>query len=343
VKNLSPLSLSAFIAILLASAIYTTRAAAQELAPELTGDPGLASGQQAKLAPSPELSGTQPLTKNDDTAGSGFSSSSTSSLPDAPDFAFAAAPEPAAGAGNPQREGVPWAAVWHQQIFSRIGIGADVSLLGIGIKATTPLDDYFDLRGLINFFNYHQPRIEVDGFNIYGSLHLSSAAVAADFYPKNSIWRLSGGMFLYNGNQVNVLTNVVGGTSFKLDGTTYYSSTATPVSGTVALNLNTLKAEPMFSFGFGRFVPHSNRHWSFPTEFGAIYMGVPSLVVTTAGEVCSDKAQTNCTSVSDQTTTVGQAFNSSLNAQLDKWRKTLQQIKFYPIFSYSVVYSFNIR
>jgi len=314
---------------------YTLPASAQSLAPSLSATSAVGFGD--------ELASPQLLASTTNSAAIGSSSSSASALPDAPDFAFSPAPEPAEGAGNPQREGVPYTAEWHQQPFSRIGIGADVSLLGIGIKAATPLDQYFDLRGLFNFFSYHQPRIEVDGFNIYGSLHLASVAAAADFYPKNSIWRLSGGLFLYNGNKVNVATDVAGGTSFKLNGATYYSSTVNPVTGTVALNLNTLKAAPMFSFGFGRFVPHSNRHWSFPTEFGAIYMGTPSLVVTTAGDVCTDQAQTNCSSVSDQNTTVGQAFNSSLNAQLTKWRKTLNRIQFYPIFSYSVVYSFNIR
>ena len=58
------------------------------------------------------------------------------------------APEP--GSANPQREGVPWAAVWHQPPLSRIGVGADLSLLGIGIKVATPLNDHLDARALIN-------------------------------------------------------------------------------------------------------------------------------------------------------------------------------------------------
>lgn len=302
---------------------------------------GMTAGSAATSAD--VVAGAKASVSDQDAVDGGSSGRSGIELPDAPESAYAAAPEPAAGAGNPQREGVPWAAEWHQQPFSRIGIGADVSLLGIGIKATTPLNQYFDLRGLFNFFTYNQPRLEVDGFNIYGRLHLASVATAVDFYPKNSVWRVSGGLFLYDGNQINVTTNVVGGTSFSIDGKSYYSSTANPASGTVVLNLDTQKAAPMFSFGFGRFVPHSNRHWSFPAEFGAIYMGVPSLVVTTAGDVCTDMAQTKCSSVSDQSNPVGQAFNNSLNAQLAKWRNTLQQIKFYPIFSYSVVYSFNVR
>jgi len=99
----------------------------------------------------------------------------------------------------------------------------------------------------------------------------------------------------------------------------------------------------MASFGFGRFIPRSNRHWSFPTEFGLIYEGSPSLVVNTAGSVCSDQAQTQCSSISDPNSPVGQAYNQSLQAQLNKWRTDLDKVKIYPIFSYSVVYSFNIR
>ena len=334
-KFISKRSMLVCMAAFLPLASFAFPAAGQSLATGMTAGSAPASGDV--------FTGEKAVASDQDAVEGAPSSISGSELPNAPEFASPAAPKPAARGGNPQREGVPWTAEWHQQPFSRIGIGADVSLLGIGIKATTPLNQYFDVRGLFNFFSYNQPRLEVDGFNIYGRLHLASVAAAVDFYPRNSVWRVSGGLFLYNGNQSNVTTNVVGGTSFSIDGKSYYSSTANPASGTVALNLNTQKAAPMFSFGFGRFVPHSNRHWSFPAEFGAIYMGVPSLVVTTAGDVCTDKAQTKCSSISDQSNPVGLAFNNSLNAQLAKWRSTLQQIKFYPIFSYSVVYSFNIR
>jgi hypothetical protein len=258
---------------------------------------------------------------------------SSSSLP--------AAPEPAGA--NPQREAVPWAAVWHQPPFSRIGVGADVSLLGIGIKAATPLNDHFDARALIDFLNYSTGRFEVEGFNINANIHMSSAAAAVDFYPWNSIWRVSGGVMLHNGNQATTAVNIVPGTGFTLGSSTYYSSTASPVTGSAVLGLHTVSPAPMVSFGFGRFVPHSNRHWSFPTEFGVVYIGAPSLTIKTGGAVCMDQAQTMCSDVSSTSNPVGAEFNSDLNARLAKWRQELAKVQFYPIFSYSVVYSFNIR
>ena len=227
--------------------------------------------------------------------------------------------------------------------FLRIGIGADVSPLGIGIHATTPLDDFFDLRVTGNFLGYTSGRIEVDGFNIDANIHLATLGTTLDLYPWNSVWRVSGGLMLLNGNQFSALSRVASGTGFTLDGQTYYSSNADPVNGTAVLDLNTIKPEPMFSFGFGRYVPHSNRHWSFPVEFGAIYMGAPSINVNVAGTVCTDKAQTTCSNISDPANPVAVEFNQSLQGQLTHWRKDLQKVEFYPIFSYSVVYSFNIR
>lgn len=275
----------------------------------------------------------------------GLSASNSGSLGDADDAgaALPAAPEPGFAGGNPQREGVPWAAEWHNQPFSRVGIGADVSLLGIGIKGAVILDEYFDARVDLNFFSYTSPKIEVDGVRVNGNLHLGSGAAKVDLYPKNSIWRVSAGMMMWDGNRATANLSVVGGTSFKLDNTTFYSSTADPLTGNGLVQFDTLKPAPMASFGFGRFIPRSNRHWSFPTEFGLIYEGSPSLVVNTAGSVCSDQAQTQCSGISDPNSPVGQAYNQSLQAQLNKWRTDLDKVKIYPIFSYSVVYSFNIR
>jgi hypothetical protein len=265
-------------------------------------------------------------------------SSSSSSLPAAPE---PGAPDPAVA--NPQREGVPWAAVWHQPPFSRIGIGADISLLGIGIKGTTPLDDFFDLRLNADFFHLNTGRFEVDGFNINANIHMDSFATAVDFYPKNSMVRLSVGAELFNGNNISAATTIVGGTSFSLGSATYYSSNTDPVNGTAALKLHNLPVAPLASFGFGRFVPHSNRHWSFPSEIGIVYTGAPSISVSVAGTVCTNQAQTNCSSVNDTGNPVGQAFNTNLNAKLAAWQNDLNKVPFYPIFAFSAVYSFNIR
>jgi len=286
-----------------------------------------------------------PAQENFATVAPGYSSSNLGSLELAADTepALPSAPGLAASAANPERENVPYTAEWHQPPFSRIGIGADVSLLGFGIKPAIVLDEYLDARGLISFFGLTTGQFEVDGFKINANIHMASAAAAVDVYPYNSIWRLSAGLFFFNGNQISAATTIAPGTSFNLGSVNYYSSNTDPLNGSVVLGLHTVKPAPMVSFGFGRFIPRSNRHWSFPTEFGVIYMGAPSLTVIPAGEVCTDKAQTNCSNIGDPTNPVAIAFNSNLQAKLTQWRADLNRVQFYPIFSYSVVYSFNIR
>jgi hypothetical protein len=259
------------------------------------------------------------------------------------------APDPAAFGGGEERYDTTPAGVKHQVPFSRMGIGADVSPLGIGIKSAIVLNEYFDARLMGNFFNYNSNRFEVDVFNVNASLHLASAAAALDWYPFNSIWRLSPGVLFYNGNQISVAANVVSGKSFTLNGQDFYSATANTVTGATplivngVLGLNTIKPAATISFGFGRFIPRSNRHWSFPSEFGIAYTGAPSVNVNTSGWVCMDPAQTQCSNLSSTTNSVAIQFNDALQSQLTKWRKDLSVVRIYPLFSYGVVYSFNIR
>jgi len=259
------------------------------------------------------------------------------------------APKPAISAGNPDRPNVAASAVWHQVPFSRIGIGADISPLGIGIKGAIVLDDFFDARVDADYLNLQINRIEIDGFDASANLHLASAAVSLDWYPLDSIWRLSPGLLFYNANQLKVAADLNPGTSFTLSGQNYYSATAnaatgaTPLVGSGVLGLHTTRPAFTVAGGFGRFVPHSNRHWSFPTEFGVAFTGAPSANVNVSGWACLDKAQTQCSNISDKSNPVSIDFNHSLQSSLTKWRRDLAKVQIYPLFSYSVVYSFNIR
>jgi len=237
----------------------------------------------------------------------------------------------------------------HQQPFSRIGIGADVSLLGIGIKEAIVLDQTFDARLMENFFGYSSGRFEIEGFNVNADLHLASAAASLDWYPFNSIWRLSPGVMFYNGNQMSGKLDVVPGTSFSLNNQTFYSASpnpatgATPLAGNALLKMYGHQTALTLAGGFGRFIPRSERHWSFPSEFGVVLIGAPTISVNTTGWVCEDFAQTRCSNLADPTSTVAIAYNTQLKAQLHKWQNDLNKVKVYPIFSYSVVYSFDIR
>lgn len=291
--------------------------------------------------------------RSDSDAGSnriGFSSSDPllHSAPEGTpaDTLLPAAPEPAS---NDERSNVPWAEKEHQQPFSRVGIGADVSPLGIGIKSATVLTQYFDARLMENFFNYNSGQFELEGFRVKANLHMASAAASLDWYPLNSIWRLSVGTLFYNGNQLSATSEIVPGTSFSLNGTNFYSATANPVTGARPVTgsgvLGLHRYQPAFTLagGFGKFIPRSNRHWSFPSEFGVAFTGAPTVNVNLRGWVCLDQAQTQCSNLSDTANPVTVQFNDALQASLTKWRKGLSAVQIYPLFSYSVVYSFNIR
>jgi hypothetical protein len=273
-------------------------------------------------------------------SGAAGSSSSAASIP--------AAPSLRAGEADEKWE-VPAAGTSHQSPFSRIGIGGNVSPLGIGTNATTVLSDYFDVRAMGNYFNITPPQFEVDGFNVLANFHLESVAASLDWYPFNSVWRISPGVMFHNANEFSVTAAVAGGTSFTLNGQTFYSATAnsatgaTPLTGTGALGLHPRPIAFTLAGGFGKFIPRSRRHWSFPAEFGVVFMGAPTANVTPAGWVCMDEKQTQCSNISSTGNPLAQEFNSDLQAELTKWRRDLGMVTVYPMFSYSVVYSFTIR
>lgn len=269
--------------------------------------------------------------------------------PAAAEILLPAAPEPAYAGGSYDHYEVAPAATWHQAPFSRIGIGADVSPLGIGIKSAIVLNHYFDARVMGNFFNYDSGRFEVDGFNVDAKLHMASAAASLDWYPFGSIWRLSPGVIFLNENELSGTGTITPGTSFTLAGQNYYSASANPVTGatpllgTGVLGLHTHRPALTLTGGFGKFIPRSHRHWSFPSEFGVAFTGAPTINVNVTGWACLDAKQTKCSNVGDPTNPIAIEFNNSLQSRLSSWRRDLNKIPVYPLFSYSVVYSFDIR
>jgi hypothetical protein len=200
-----------------------------------------------------------------------------------------------------------------------------------------------------NFFGYDNGSFEIDGFRVDAKLHLASLATSLDWYPRNSVFRLSTGMLFYNGNQISAKSEIAPGTSFTMGNSIFYSASAnaatgaTPLTGSGVLGLHTNQPAFTLSGGFGKFVPRSNRHWSFPFELGAVFIGAPTVDVKTAGWVCVDRAQTQCSNVADPANPIAIEFNNALQMQLAKWRKDVSGVEVYPLFAYSVVYSFDIR
>jgi hypothetical protein len=232
--------------------------------------------------------------------------------------------------------------------FSHFAIGGSFNTLGPGIQITTNLADHFNLRATGNTFRY-STTFNTNGFDANAKLSMTNASLAADIYPFHKGFRVSPGVMVLNNNRIAANAVAAGGTSFTFDDTTYYSATAnaatgaTPLTVSGGLGLNTSKPAFTLTTGWGNTIPRNGNHWSFPFEVGAAFVGAPSVNMTLAGWACQDQAQTQCGDVTDTTNTTSQDIQTSLAAQITKWKSDLDPLKTYPILSFGVAYSFPVR
>jgi hypothetical protein len=225
--------------------------------------------------------------------------------------------------------------------FSQIGLSGGISTLGLNMQAAVNANRYLNIRGVGNFLKFTDNGISTSGFTAAGTLNFATGGVSVDYYPfpRHGL-RLSPGVNFYNQSMLNASMVAAGGTSFTLNDTKYYASKAIPVTGVASLALNKQKISPTASIGWGNIIPRNGGHWSFPVEVGAAYVGNPQLGINLiSGQVCQDPSGTiGCQNV------VGDAtLTSNLQAQVAKYQKDLKPLRFHPLFSFGVGYSFRIR
>lgn len=213
--------------------------------------------------------------------------------------------------------------------------------MGVNLQAAVNANRYMNIRGVGNFFNYSVNNISTNGLELNGKLNMATAGASVDFYPfPNHGFRISPGALFYNQNGINATAMAAGGTSFTLDGYTYYSSEANPVSGTASLGLHTQSPAFTITTGWGNMISRRGGHLSFPFEIGAAMIGAPTVnMALTSGQVCANPQGTiGCVDV------VGNPqIESNLQAQVAKYQNDVNQLRFYPIFSFGVAYNFGIR
>lgn len=223
--------------------------------------------------------------------------------------------------------------------FSRLAFSVGGSTMGINLQAATNVNRYLNLRGTSNIFNYTTNNITTNGFNFDAKANLASAGASVDFYPFPSHgFRISPGALFYNTNSISGNFNVAGGTSFSLNDTTYYASSSNPIVGNGGLGLHTTNPAFTVTTGWGNMIPHRDKHWSFPLEIGVAFIGAPSLNMDlTSGQAC-DSEGANCVNVATDP-----GVQANLAAQIAKYNHDLSPLKYYPIFSGGIAYSFHIR
>lgn len=223
-----------------------------------------------------------------------------------------------------------WAQTGHDEARHGVGIGANVSTLGIGAEGGVGLGRKFNLRGGFHIFNYDRSFTR-DGIHYNGTFNLRSGQVLLDWFPTGSFFHLSPGVLIYNGNQLDANANVPGGQTFNLGGTTFQSNPANPVSGSGKLEFN--KAAPVVLFGFGNLVPRRS-HFSATVDLGVAFHGTPTASLSLAGSACAPNG-TNCRNAATDPT-----VESSLQSEVAKLNRNAEPYKVYPIISVGFGYRF---
>jgi hypothetical protein len=213
-----------------------------------------------------------------------------------------------------------------------VGVGVNVSSLGIGIQGAVGVTRLSNIRAGFNAFNYNRT-LNKDGIDYAGSLKLRSVQATWDqFFPHLGGFHISPGFLLYNGNGVNATAKVPGGQSFSLGDNSFYSSATNPVSGSASVNLN--KAAPMVLLGFGNLLPRGERHFGISFEIGAVFQGSPKVNLNLGGTTCSSEARLCVDSATDHT------FQSSVASEQQKLNDDLKLFKYYPVISVGFSYKF---
>jgi hypothetical protein len=223
--------------------------------------------------------------------------------------------------------------------LSRVALSAGVSDDGVNLQLATNIGKHFNARTIGNVFNYNVNNISTNGFNVDAKLNLATAGESLDYYPwANHGFRLSPGVRIYNKDSASAIFTVASGTSFTLDDTTYYASSANPVQGTGTFGLHTQNPAFTMTTGWGNMIPRKGGHLSFPFEAGVALIGSPTVnVALTSGQVC-DANGLNCVNVATDS-----SVQSNLQAQVAKYKSDLDPLKTYPIVSFGVAYSFRVR
>ncbi len=229
--------------------------------------------------------------------------------------------------------------------FSRFAIGGGISILGLGGDLTAYVNNHLNVRGSGNALSYWTS-FTTNGFPAKASLNMASARISGDIYPFHLGFRISPGVMMYNGNELTASADLTGGSSFTLNGNTYYSANANPLTGATPLSANALLGlhtnKPAFTLtaGWGNTIPRHG-HWSFPVEVGAAFIGTPAVQANLTGWACLDQAQTMCSNMASTTDPVALQIQGDLNTQIGKWKNDLDPLKTFPIVSFRATYSFG--
>ena len=214
---------------------------------------------------------------------------------------------------------------------TNFGIGVKGSLLGGGVEAAARVTHRTNVRAGFNMISYSRG-FNKDGVPYSGQLSFKTVEAHYDIFPFAGKFHVSPGVLAYIGDPITATAAVPAGQSFSLGGTTFYSDTAAPVTGSGKIDFN--RAAPMATFGWGNLVPRkASKHLSVPVEFGVAFQGSPQATLNLAGNACLAPGVT-CRSVNDPT------IQAAIQSEQTKINNSMSFFKAYPIISVGFGYKF---
>jgi hypothetical protein len=215
----------------------------------------------------------------------------------------------------------------------RWGIGTYGSPLGVGGRAAVSLTHSLNLRAGASYFSFGITR-SVSNIPFSANVKLQSEQASVDWYPFRNSFHLSPGVLFGSSNRAFGSSAITAGSSFTLNGVTYYSSAADPVNASGSVQF--AHTAPSFTVGWGDWVRgERQRHFAFPFEMGFAYVGDPATVLNFTGVACTDSSQQFCHNM---------ATDPNIQANVQAERRKLQNdadwLRFYPIVAGGVVYRF---
>jgi hypothetical protein len=216
--------------------------------------------------------------------------------------------------------------------LGKIGVGVKVSLLGGGVEVATPVTHRSNVRAGFNMISYSR-NFDKDGISYAGQVGFKTIEAHYDIFPFAGRFHISPGLLTYIGDPVTANASVPANQNFTLGNQSYYSDSASPVTGKGKINFN--RAAPMFTVGWGNLVSRrESSHFTVPFEIGVAFQGSPKASLNLAGNVC-DSPGVNCRAAATDS-----GVQQQIVAEQTKINNSMSFFKVYPIISVGFGYKF---
>lgn len=192
-------------------------------------------------------------------------------------------------------------------------LGVTAGTTGLGVELGYDFSDAVGLRANGNLLGFSHD-VESDGIQYDGKLKLRSLGVLGDFYPFESGFRVTGGVY-YNDNHVNITATPSGPVT--IGGTTYTPAEVGALTGAAEYNTLTPYA------GLGYTSSRGEPGLAFVFDAGVMFQGRPDITLAGSGPI-----------------TATPSFQADLERERRQIRDDLKWTRFYPVVRLGVAYRF---